>query len=96
MKPNPEQDANRAAFEKAWVEAQQYDDGWSDAAWRVWKAAKADSRAMQEALVALVQAKERKDNYGKDDSTYLDMKVEAWAKAYTALSLAAPFHKTGV
>lgn len=97
MKPNPEQDADRAAFEKWCLEIRAdinlldaYNSTARQAYEAGYQAAKADSRAMQNAFervcglvyqIAVLNAGENKP-------------IADWSKQ--ALSLAAPFRKTGV
>ena len=96
MKPNPEQDADRAAFEK-WVALNcknqtifrdglgEYCDHTTYGDWVVWQAAKADIRAMQDAFEQVCAEAEKVQQWQSDDgiAPYYDL-----AKA---LTLAAPF-----
>ena len=98
MKPNPEQDADMAAFEKwASLPENRFNLGCGStgiykepltrgayAGWQAAKADKADSRAMQDAFEQVCVCLQRYiDGYG------------CRASAGYSLSLAAPFRKTG-
>ena len=74
MKPNPEQDADRAAFEK-WREQQDNSMLRAETAWQTierafyaGQAAKADSRALQDACAVLV----RYDFWSEGWNVYLE------------------------
>lgn len=98
MKPNHEQDDDRAAFERLAMAMEwsvvrmggHYYDSEVECAWIAYQAAKADSRAMQDAFEQVCVEAEKVQQWQSDDgiAPYYDL-----AKA---LSLAAPFRKTGV
>lgn len=94
MKPNPEQDTDRAAFEK-WREQQDNSMLRAETAWQTierafyaGQAAKADSLTMQDVFEQVCVEAERVRQWQSDDgiAPYYDL-----AKA---LSRAAPFRKT--
>lgn len=110
MKPNPDQAADRAAFD-AWY-SKEFSHVWHsqigpedtnhyEAQFDCWQDAKADSRAMQEVFEQVCAASavllDLNDNYAPfGGEIYRDAVDRSWDVLRTALSLAAPFRKTGV
>lgn len=101
MKPNPEQDADRAAFEKWCLEIRAdinlldaYNSTARQAYEAGYQAAKADSRAMQNAFEQVCKALHELAML--DDEAQTEAYRNAYFNAHKALSLAAPFRKTGV
>lgn len=110
MKPNPEQDADRAAFEKAakvymWeygpflrdcndIDATRtYELHHVEDAWNMWQAAKADSRAMQDAFE---QVCHRLGNIKYALNNEANALHTIGNEVSYGLMVAAPFRKKGV
>ena len=107
MKPNPDQDADMAAFEKWYSTRHGYDpiragDDYEYSAgkrsWECWQAAKADSRALNEAmgkkLLALQDALEQVCDFAE---VYLHLCGDEGVlggKAHEALTLAALYRQS--